>query len=90
MRISAVQKDTLFLLYAFELKQHAVVRQTVLFKIIRKQVRDVFPNNYSTSCRTLAANGLVMLERDGSQRLWLSLTEAGRNHAKVIYESREN
>ena len=88
MRISAIQKDTLFLLYAFEKNKRSLVRQTAMLKMISSQKKEVFPNNYSASCRTLKKNGLVNIERDDSLFLWLSLTNSGRELARNIYEER--
>lgn len=90
MRLSSIQKDTLFILHAFRLKGRvAGIRQTALFNIVRaNRSVEIFPNNYSLSCRTLAKNGLVILERDESLRLYLTLTESGAKVAEDIYEAR--
>lgn len=90
MRLSAIQKDTLFILHAFRLKgRSAGIRQTALFNIVRaNRSVELFPNNYSLSCRTLAKNGLILLERDESLRLYLTLTESGAKTAESIYEER--
>ncbi|MBP1133538.1 hypothetical protein JOE25_005161 [Serratia sp. PL17] len=90
MRLSAIQKDTLFLLHAFRLKGRAGgIRQTALFNIVRSnRSEELYPNNYSLSCRTMAKNGLVILERDESLRLYLTLTELGSKVAETIYNER--
>ncbi|HHQ6598059.1 TPA: hypothetical protein ACSTLU_004364 [Serratia fonticola] len=90
MRLSAIQKDTLFILHAFRLKgRTGGIRQTGLFNIVSaNRPSELFPNNYSISCRTMAKNGLVTLERDDSLRLYLTLTAAGAEQAAEIYKQR--
>ncbi|MCZ4061264.1 hypothetical protein O3W44_22295 [Pantoea sp. LMR881] len=93
MRLSAVQKNTLFLLYHFTHKNRHTVRQRVLYKMINNMMleemaRPLFPNNFRASCLTLASNELVVRERDDSNRTWLTLTESGREQARVIYDKR--
>jgi hypothetical protein len=90
MRLSAIQKDTLFLLHAFRLKGRAGgIRQTALFNIVRSnRSEELYPNNYSLSCRTMAKNGLIILERDESLRLYLTLSEHGADLAVQIFNQR--
>jgi hypothetical protein len=90
MRLSEIQKHTLFILHAFRLKgRETAIRQTVMFNIVRaNRVGELFPNNYSLSCRTMAKNGLIILERDESLRLYLTLTVAGAELAESVYAER--
>lgn len=88
MRLSAVQKNTLFLLYSFAEKNRHTIRQRVLFKIITGQGITLFPNNYRASCLTLHSHQLVIRERDDSNRTWLTMTDTGRALAKQLYDER--
>lgn len=88
MRLSSVQKNTLFLLYSFSNNNRHTVRQRVLYKIITSQGIALFPNNYRASCLTLHTHQLVVRQRDDSNRTWLTMTEAGRALGKKIYAQR--
>lgn len=87
MRLSAVQKQTLLMLYQFSLNKRHTVPQRMILKIIGDRAGELFPNNFRASCITLHKNGLVVRESDDSNRKWLSLTEAGREKAKALYDA---
>lgn len=91
MRISTLQADTLFVLYAIE--QRGVVTPIPGVKL-RDMVNAsrspaVYPANFRASCHTLVDHGLVEKYRGGSLQLAFRLTDAGRERAREIYAARQ-
>ncbi|PPC61169.1 hypothetical protein C1Y41_19590 [Pantoea sp. ICBG 1758] len=85
MRLSAVQKQTLIMLYQFSLNRRHTVPQRTILRIINEQVGTIYPNNFRASCIRLDGHGLVVRESDSSNRKWLTLTEAGIVRSKKLY-----
>ena len=90
MRLSAIQKDVLFVLFAIRTKGKAgpVPSMTLLGMINRGRSAEVFPSNFRTSCHTLVDNGLLGKYRDEQLNLGFSLTEAGAELGGQIYQAR--
>lgn len=91
-RLSAVQKDLLFVLYALWArgKTSATPAVALLNMVNRGRVTPVFPTNFRTSCHTLADNKLIKKYRNESLRLAFELSESGIATAKEIYNERTN
>lgn len=89
-RLSAVQKDVLFVLYALrERGKTTATPATALLKIINKgREIPLFATNFRTSCHTLAENGLTKMYRNESLKLYFELSESGLEVAKDIYNER--
>lgn len=90
MRLSATQKDTLFVLYALELGGKTDPAPAVdLLKLVNKG-RDVpvFSSNFRASCDIMKNNSLLSKYRSQSLQSAFRLTEKGRELAKAIYEQR--
>ena len=90
MRLSAIQKDVLFVLYAMEQKgQSGPVPGMKLFTLINGQrMADIHASNFRISCNTLVANALLNRYRNGSLQLAFTLTEKGRVVGGKLYQQR--
>lgn len=90
MRLSAIQKDVLFVLFAIRAKGKPgpVPSMALLGMINRGRAQEVFPSNFRTSCHTLVNNGLLHKYRDEQLNLGFSLTEAGAELGGQIYQAR--
>lgn len=90
MRLSAIQKDVLFVLFAIRTKGKAgpVPSMTLLGMINRGRSAEVFPSNFRTSCHTLVDNGLLGKYRDEQLNLGFALTAAGVERGAQIYRDR--
>ncbi|EBG2148401.1 chromosome segregation protein ParM [Salmonella enterica] len=90
MRVSSIQKDLLFVLYAIEQNGRAtpVEGRKILEMLNRNRVRDLHSSNFRASCHTLAKHGLISIYRNRSLMIALSLTNEGRGPAMEIYEER--
>jgi len=87
-RFSEIQKNTLFLLYALELKgMTGPVPGARLLKMINDNTQGftTHRNNYNLSCRKLVMSGHLKKFRNQSLQLAFSLTDAGREKATEIY-----
>lgn len=87
-RFSEIQKNTLFLLYALELRGMAgPVPGARLLKMINDNTQGftTHRNNYNLSCRKLVMSGHLNKFRNQSLQLAFSLTDAGREKATEIY-----
>lgn len=90
MRVSAIQKDLLFVLFAIEARGAAgPVPGVRLLKMINaSRSAEVFPANFRASCHTLVDHGLLQKYRSESLKLAFSLTDEGRKRAEAIYSAR--
>lgn len=90
MRLSAIQKDVLFVLFAIRTKGKVgpVPSMSLLGMINRGRSTEVFPSNFRTSCHTLAENGLLGKYRDEQLNLGFSLTDEGAELGSQIYRER--
>lgn len=89
-RLSATQKDVLFVLYALlQRGKTTATPATALLSMINKG-RDipVFATNFRTSCHTLAKNGLIDKYRNESMKLYFGISESGLGIASEIYKER--
>lgn len=79
MRLSAIQKDVLFVLSALEARGiTAPVPATRLLEMINAaRSAQVYPTNFRTSCHTLVKHGLLKKYRNQSLQLAFALTETG-------------
>lgn len=90
MRLSAIQKDVLFVLFAIRGKGKAgpVPGVNLLGMINRGRSPEVAGSNFRASCHTLADNGMVAQYRDKSLKLAYALTQKGLERASKIYRER--
>lgn len=90
MRLSALQKDLLFVLNDLEGKGREGPIPGVKLLAIINSVRSqpVFATNFRTSCHTLVKNGLLIKFRSNSLQLAFCLSETGRTAGAAIYEQR--
>lgn len=89
-RISAIQKDTLYVLYLLETRQGSSpfnIMQLIDF-INKSRPSMVHPNNLRASIHTLCRNQYLNNYRNSSLKLAVTLTDKGRDKAKVISEQR--
>ncbi|HGM7842856.1 TPA: chromosome segregation protein ParM [Serratia marcescens] len=79
MRLSAIQKDVLFVLSSLEARGiTAPVPATRLLGMINAaRSAQVYPTNFRTSCHTLVKHGLLKKYRNPSLHLAFTLTEVG-------------
>lgn len=90
-RFSAIQKNTLFLLYCLELKGiKAPVPGVKLLGMINANTTGftTHRNNYNVSCQKMVMTGHLNKFRDQSLKLAFTLTDVGREKAKEIYEQK--
>ncbi len=89
-RLSAIQKDVLFLLASIEARgnDRPVPVATLLQMINRVRAEPVFATNFRASCHTLGARQLVNTFRNEQRHLALMLTENGRECAGLIVAKR--
>jgi len=90
MRISAIQKDILFVLYALKNRGHtSSVAGTRLLSLINSQRgQDIHSSNFRASCHTMAVHGLVVLSYSKSLKLLVGLGVDGHIIGSEIYEAR--
>ena len=90
MRLSAIQKDVLFVLYALEVKgQQGPVPGMKLLKLINGQRMDeIHASNFRISCNTLVGHTLLNRYRNSSLQLAFTLTEKGREAGGKLYLQR--
>lgn len=84
MRISAVPKDILFVLYQLELSGFLkpIPATDILTMLNKSRATEVFGTNFRVSCHKLNENGLVHIHRSlKTLRLSFTLTELGREKA---------
>lgn len=89
-RLSAIQKDVLFLLASIEARgnDRPVPVATLLQMINRVRAEPVFATNFRASCHTLGARQLVNTFRNEQRHLALMLTDNGRECAALIVAKR--
>ena len=90
MRLSKIQKDILFVLFALEQngKQEPVTGMNILSIINSVSAVELYDTNFRTSCHTLNSNKLLNKYRTSSLKLAWTLTEAGREFACNIFNER--
>ncbi len=90
MRLSATQKDVLYILFCIEARGRfdPVPGMTLLEILNRTRSTEVHDTNFRTSCHTLVTNGLLSKYRSSSLLLAFTLTADGREKAKDIYQTR--
>lgn len=89
-RLSAIQKDVLFLLASIEARgnDQPVPVAKLLLMINRVRTEPVFATNFRSSCHTLCAHQLVSEYRNEQHHLALLLTSAGRERATALVNAR--
>lgn len=89
-RLSAIQKDVLFLLASIEARgyEQPVPVAKLLQMINSIRTEPVFATNFRASCHTLSARQLVREYRNERHHLALMLTENGRECAGLIVAKR--
>ncbi|MBY0419380.1 MAG: chromosome segregation protein ParM [Pararheinheimera sp.] len=89
-RLSKLQKNTLFILYALQQrgKRDPIPGVDILAMINKGRELKVFPPNFRASCHTLVANQLIRKYRSDSLQLAFTLTEAGQEPAEREYKER--
>lgn len=92
MRLSAIQKDVLFILYAIEQKGNSLpVPSVIVLNMLNKsRTADVFDSNFRASCHKLNEHKMIDKYRSQSLKLAWGLSELGRNKAAEIYQTRIN
>lgn len=90
MRISVIQKDILFVLYALKVRGHtSSVASTRLLSLINGQRgQDIHSSNFRASCHTMAVHKLVILSYSKSLKLLVGLSIDGLTVGGEIYEAR--
>ncbi|MFV0262046.1 MAG: chromosome segregation protein ParM [Kluyvera sp.] len=91
MRLSAIQKDLLFVLYALRERNpdQTVIPSVRLFRMLEQNSRKTFfATNFRTSCHTLHRHGLLSKYRNASMKLAFGLTDTGADIARDIYTAR--
>lgn len=89
VRLSAGQKNILFVLYMLEMKEiHPVGLMKLLTLINQGRDNEIHPNNFRTSVHTLCKNQYLNKYRDPSLKLAVTLTDQGRDHASEMYVGR--
>ena len=91
MRLSAVQKDILFILYAVEQKgnTHPVPGMNILEMVNKSRSSNVADTNFRTSCHTLNEHQMIVKFRSQSSlKLAWTLSAGGREKAKELYDRR--
>lgn len=94
MRLSAVQKDILYVLYGLEMRQGKVAPLPLisLLRIVNSvRLQLLADTNFRRSCHTLNQHGLLEKYRDRqSLQLAFALSATGREKAREIYQTRIN
>lgn len=90
MRLSSIQKETLFILYAFEDRGStgAIPAMAILKIINRVKPQAIHATNFRASCHKLVDHGMLQMSRSESLKLRFKLTEQSRPKAKSIYDER--
>ena len=90
IRFSALQKDTLFILYVLQQrgKRDPIPGVDILAMINKGRELPVFPQNFRASCHTLVANQLIRKFRRGDLQLAFTLADAGKEPAEREYKER--
>lgn len=91
MRLSEIQQDTLFVLYA--ISQQGITTPIpclgLLDMINASRPQQIFPSNFRTSCHTLVKHGLLEMCRNPKTiKLAFSLTEKGMDAGRAIHQKR--
>ncbi|RDL15595.1 chromosome segregation protein ParM [Serratia fonticola] len=91
-RLSAIQKDVLFLLASIEARGNDLpVPVAKLLRMINSvRTEPVFATNFRASCHTLSARQLVREYRNERHHLALILTESGREQAAELVDARNH
>ena len=88
MRLSFIQKDVLFLLYAIEQKggKNPVNSMALLNSINDSRSRAIADKNFRASCHKMVEHGVIELHRGEALKLRWKLTDFGRIRADFIYK----
>lgn len=91
MRLSTIQKDVLFILFAIEQRgSNAPVPGMNILKMLNgSRSSDIFDSNFRASCHKLNENNLIDKYRSGSLKLAWALSENGREKASDIFDERQ-
>lgn len=92
MRLSSIQKNVLFVLFAIEQRngKGTYVKCAALNSILNNsRTNPIIPNNFRVSCHTLVENGLLISNREGNLELLFALSDDGRLIANKIHIERE-
>lgn len=92
MRLSAIQKDILFILFAIEQRGNSapVPGTNILAMINGNRSLEIFDTNFRASCHKLNKNDLIGKYRSASLKLAWALSESGRVKASEIFRERQN
>lgn len=90
MRLSATQKDVLFVLYGMQLREmdRIVQGMQLLALLNNNRGSDIHASNFRTSCNTLVEHGLLRRYRNSALKLAFSLTETGAETGNKLYDER--
>lgn len=90
MRLSSIQNDVLFILYAIEKKGNKEpMPGMVIFNMINNsRPSEIFDTNFRSSCHTLNENMMIDKYRTPSLTLAWALTELGRQKAGEIFKDK--
>lgn len=90
MRLSATQKDVLYILFSIEARGRfdPVPGMKLLELLNLTRSSEVHDKNFRTSCHTLVTNGLLDKYRSSTLMLAFKLTADGREKANEIYQAR--
>ena len=91
MRLSGIQRDILFLLFAIEQKGHKepVPSMTVFSMINSSRTSKIFDTNFRASCHKLNEHSLIEKYRSPSNfKLSWGLSEIGRLKANEVFKNK--
>ena len=91
MRLSAIQSDILFLLFAIEQKGHKepIPSMTVFNMINSSRTSKIFDTNFRASCHKLNEHNLIEKYRSPSSlKLSWGLSETGRVKASEVFKTK--
>lgn len=92
MRLSSIQKDILFVLFAVEQKGNVspIPNMQLLAMINKSRSQELFDTNFRVSAHKLNEHGLIDKYRSTSLKLAWGLTDIGRVKASDIYNKSIN
>ena len=90
MRLSAIQKDVLYILFSIEARRRfdPVPGMKLLEMLNLTRSKEINDRNFRISCHTLVTHGLLSKYRSSTLMLAFTLTTDGRDKAKEIYQAR--
>lgn len=89
-RLSAVQRDTLFVLQLLREKGKTgpIPGVDILAIINKRRDNKIAPTNFRASCHTLVERQLLLKYRSSSLQLAFALSDDGKALAELVYEDR--